>query len=186
VRLFVAVLLTEATRGALAAEIDRLRQAGRGVSWVGVDNLHVTLKFLGEVDATTAAAVRDALAGSVAEIGRFALEIRGLGAFPSPNRPRVIWAGIGDGADHLRHLAERVDAALAAVGFPAEDRPFTGHVTLGRVREPRRDLALAEALSASAGRLFGLVPVDRIVLVQSQLSPKGARYTPLDASPLRG
>ena len=94
-------------------------------------------------------------------------------------RPRVVWAGIGAAATSLAALAGRVDAALEPVGFAREDRAYSGHVTLGRVREPRRDEALAGALERGAGVDLGGVHVDRIALVQSQLSPRGARYTPV-------
>jgi RNA 2',3'-cyclic 3'-phosphodiesterase len=180
IRAFVAVLLDEATRAALGAQIARLRDEARGVGWVPPDNLHVTLKFLGRVEPARLPAIGAALAGVAAGAGRFDLDVRGLGAFPTPTRPRVIWAGIGRGAEPLAALAGGVERGLAGLGFAPEDRPFSAHVTLGRVREPRRDPALAAALGAGGGRPFGTVRVARLSLMQSHLSPAGARYTELD------
>jgi len=111
----------------------------------------------------------------------FDLALRGLGAFPGSTRPRVLWAGVGAGAQAAVDLAARVDEALAALGFAAEARPFSAHVTLGRAREPRRDPALGAALDAAATLDFGLFTVDRIALMRSDLSPRGARYTCLES-----
>jgi len=113
----------------------------------------------------------------------FEVEIRGLGAFPAASRPRVLWAG-APGSPAFTRLAEGVDHALVALGFAPEARGFTPHVTLGRVREPRRDVALTEALEAAAARPFGALRVERLSLMRSDLSPRGARYTELAAVPL--
>ena len=122
--------------------------------------------------------MRAALARAVTGVAPFALAIEGLGAFPNPARARVVWAGIGDGAATLGALAGRVDHELAATGFPPEDRPFSPHVTLGRVREPKRNERLAEGLARERAG-FGAVRVDRVTLMRSALSPLGARYSEL-------
>jgi 2'-5' RNA ligase len=122
--------------------------------------------------------VRAALDRAVAGTVPFTVTVAELGAFPSPGRARVIWAGITDGAAELTRLAGRVDRELAAIAFPADDRPFSPHVTLGRVREPRRQPRLADALAPRAAP-FGAVAVDRLCLMRSQLSPRGARYSEL-------
>ncbi|MBI2157172.1 MAG: RNA 2',3'-cyclic phosphodiesterase [Candidatus Rokubacteria bacterium] len=166
-------------REALGAAIERLRGTARGVAWVAPENLHLTLKFLGSVDETGLAALTSALTSAVTGLAAFDAEVIGLGAFPTPAHPRVLWAGIADGAGALVDVAGRVEAALAALGFPPDERPFSPHVTLGRLREPRRDPALAEALAAGAGRAFGRTRVGRVSLMRSDLSPRGARYTEL-------
>lgn len=116
------------------------------------------------------------LAGA-AEVAPFDVGLRGLGGFPSPARPRVIWAGLGDGVAAAAALARRVDGALATLGFPREARAFSAHVTLGRVRAPRLNRPLARALAG--GGDLGRQRVDRLVLMRSELSPRGARYTAL-------
>jgi RNA 2',3'-cyclic 3'-phosphodiesterase len=175
----VAVLLPADVRAALATEIERLRAQARGVGWVAPENLHLTLKFLGGVEPDRLERVSTALQTTAVAASPFELTLRGLGAFPSPTRPRVIWAGVHAGGDALGALAARVDAALSRLEFPREDRPFSAHVTLGRVREPSRDPALTVALAAGAARDFGRVPVAQVALMRSDLSPRGARYTAL-------
>ncbi len=186
IRSFVAILLPEDVRAGLGGEIERLRPGARGVGWVAPDNLHVTLKFLGGVDPERLERVAAALAGTAAGGAPFDLALRGLGAFPSPTRPRVIWAGVAGDSPELATLASGVEAALAVLGFVPEGRPFSAHVTLGRVREPRRDPALAAALDAAAGRELGRFRVERVALMRSDLSPRGARYTVLESWALGG
>ncbi len=171
-------------RAALAAEIERMRAAASGVGWVAPDNLHVTLKFLGGVEPGRLADTEVALARAASAAPPFDLTLGGVGAFPTSSRPRVVWAGVAGGRDALGTLAGRVDSALADLGFERETRPYSPHVTLGRVRAPRRDAALAAAIEAGAGRGFGTLRVDRLVLMRSDLSPRGARHTVLVSWPL--
>ena len=182
VRTFVAVLLPDDLRGRLALAIDALRPHAPGVAWVAAENLHVTVKFLGGVEEARLAEVRAALERAVTAPA-FEVNMRGLGAFPGATRARVLWAG-APGSPAFAGLAGAVDRALAGLGFPPEVRGFTPHVTLGRVREPGRNPALASALEAAAHRDFGALRVDRISLMRSDLSPRGARYTELAGFPL--
>jgi len=169
--------LPDELRNRLALEIDALRRHAPGVSWVAAANLHITLKFLGGVDESRLAEIGDALRRA-ASVCAFDVAVQGLGAFPTLARPRVVWAGTAAAPAFVR-LAEDTDRALVALGFPAEVRGFTSHVTLGRVREPRRDAPLAAALAAAAARPFGTLRVGRVSLMRSDLSPRGARYTEL-------
>ncbi|MBM4442183.1 MAG: RNA 2',3'-cyclic phosphodiesterase [Candidatus Rokubacteria bacterium] len=182
----MAVLLDAPTRAALAEAAARLRAAAGAlpVSWTAADNYHVTVKFLGNVDGgrvdEIAAALRDAARGHAP----FTLVVGGLGAFPSALRPRVLWAGITAGGEAVTSVAGAVDAGLARLGLPREARDFSPHVTIGRVRESRRVPALVEALDGNGE--FGRVAVDAVTLMRSELSPRGARYTPLASAPLGG
>lgn len=158
----------------------------RAVAWVAPGNLHLTLKFLGSVEEERIDAIVAALRGAVSDAAAFEAVVNGLGAFPTPTRPRVVWAGMREGAQAMITLAGRVDAALATLGFPREARPFSPHVTLGRVRVPRRDLRLAEALAKDAAREFGRLRVERLALMQSRLSPTGSQYTELESVGIPG
>ena len=178
----MAVLLPDEIRRRLALEVDALRPHASGVAWVATANLHVTVKFLGDVDEARLADVGAALEGA-ATVPSFDLNVQGLGAFPTAARPRVLWAG-APGSPAFTKLAEGIDRVLVLLGFPLEARGFAPHVTLGRVREPRRDVALAAALGAAAARPFGALRVERVSLMRSDLSPRGARYTELVAVPL--
>jgi 2'-5' RNA ligase len=183
-RLFVAIVLNDATRAALAVTIEKLRAAAPRVTWVQAQNLHLTLKFLGTVADPLVEPVREALDAAAARAQVFDLAVEGLGAFPVHTRPRVIWAGIAGGRASATTLARLVDSALAPLGFPPEAREFWAHVTLGRVRQPRRDEALSRLVTAGAATRFGSVRVRAIVLMRSELSPRGARYTELATMPL--
>jgi RNA 2',3'-cyclic 3'-phosphodiesterase len=184
VRLFVAVLLNDATRAALAGTVERLHSEAPHVAWVQAPNLHLTLKFLGSVADPLVEPVREALRTAAASARGFELIIEGLGAFPASSRPRVIWAGIAEGREAATELAGLVDSALAPLGFPPESRAFSPHVTLGRVRQPRRDEMLSRLVAAGAATRFGSVRVSTIALMRSELHPRGARYTAVATMPL--
>ena len=169
-------------RQRLAAAVDELRAVASDVVWVRPDSFHMTLKFLGAVDTNRLSALTETLTSAAAACEPFQLGIRGLGAFASPARPRVLWAGIEAGAAQTAALASRVDEALATLGFTREARALSPHVTLGRVRQPHAQPRLAEALAAP--RDFGRVDVTRVSLMRSNLSSRGARYTELAAAPL--
>ena len=178
----MAIVLPEDVRRALAAAVEQLRPVAHDVVWVGTDNFHLTLKFLGSVDAERVSALTGALTTAAGTCASFPLGLRGLGAFPSAARPRVLWAGIDAGAAPAASLAERVDEALAALGVPREARAFSPHVTLGRVRQPHAQPRLVEVLAT--GGVFGRVEVAHVSLMRSDLSPRGARYTELARAPL--
>jgi 2'-5' RNA ligase len=137
------------------------------------------LKFLGAVPEARIEAVGGALAEVSVTGSPFEAHIVGLGAFPSPGRPRVIWAGMKDGAPEMVELARRVDTTLGELGFPRDERSFSPHVTLGRVRRPGRDQALTDALGRASVREFGRIRVEGVSLMRSELGPRGARYTEL-------
>jgi RNA 2',3'-cyclic 3'-phosphodiesterase len=179
-------LLDPAVRARLGDVIGELRPAATGVAWVVPDNLHLTLKFLGGVEEARLTAVIAALTRAAIGTPPFELAVTGLGAFPSPTRPRVLWAGIADGAERLTRLAADVDETLGSLDFAREDRPFSPHVTFGRVREPRRQPVLGGILAAAAARDFGRIRVTKLSLMRSDLSPRGARYSELGAIPLAG
>jgi 2'-5' RNA ligase len=182
-RLFVAVHLPDEIRGRLAAVQDRLRSIRADVSWVRPGNIHLTLKFLGEVEPARLDRIRAALGGVARETESCEASVAGVGSFGG-RIPRVIWAGIVEGAEALRALAVRVDAAMAGVGFPRESRPFSPHLTLGRVRSPRNAAELLGALRAEGRADFGATRVTAFFLMQSQLNPQGSIYTVIDSYPL--
>jgi 2'-5' RNA ligase len=188
-RAFVALLLDEATRASVGAEIERLRPLSRAVAWVPAANLHMTLKFLGERSDEQLGEVEAALVEAAAVTAPFALTFHGLGAFPGLERPRILWVGIADGALPAREVQARVETALERRGIPRERQPWHPHLTIGRVfdeRAWRREagLPLRQALAAAARRSFGTLAVSHIALMRSDLSPQGARYRELASAEL--
>lgn len=188
-RLFVAVTLPDEVRGALTEVIARLRDAGlRGVRTVAPEGVHVTLKFLGNVDAAVVAALAEALTAAAGEAGPFALALRGTGAFPDGGAPRVLWAGVAGETDALAALARRVDEACAGLGFPRERRAFSPHLTIARLRdtasaEDRR--RAGEALGAGGFEGSDSFRVDGVHLIKSTLTPRGAVYETLHTAGLQ-
>lgn len=147
---------------------------------------HLTLKFLGEIDPALGGPLGSAVSSAVASFAPFPLELRGVGAFPDRERPRVAWVGVGEGAGAVRELARRVDEAAATVGRPKETRPFAPHTTWMRVRGPR-DLGVAERwLAAGEDRTFGQTVVREVILFESELRRDGVVHHPLVRAPLAG
>jgi 2'-5' RNA ligase len=184
IRAFVAVNLDEPLRAALGQAQGRLRQVPADVSWTLPGNIHLTLKFLGEIGERGVERVGRALEGAAASHAPFTARVGGFGVFPPKGPPRVLWAGMTEGGEALVSLQASVERALAALGFPREGRPFRPHLTLGRVRSPRNAAALAEAAAALGGGVLGTVTVAHIDLMRSQLHPKGSIYTVLRSIPL--
>src|SRR5574341_1265941 len=184
-RLFVAVNLPSEVRERLAAEQDRLRRAQADVSWVRAENIHVTLKFLGETEEKRLDRIRPGLLEVARGSAPFRIRVSGLGSFGG-RVPRVVWVGVQEGAEPLSGLAKDVEAAMAHLGFPREKRGFSAHLTLGRVRSPRNAAALLAALAETGAGPFGTVEVTQFDLMQSDLRPTGSVYTVLAEFPLGG
>jgi len=177
-RLFFALELDEPTRRALGKALERLGSAAPRVRWVRPENLHVTVKFLGEVPETDLAEVCAAADRAAAKAAPFSLAVAGLGAFPAPDRPRVVWAGCSEGTEPARALADQVEAQTVPLGFAAERRAYTPHVTLGRVRRPRDRGGLPAALGRAPAE-YGCVAVEALTVFESELSRGGPVYTAL-------
>ena len=182
VRSFVAVLLPDRVRAGLAAVSAELRGHTRGLAWVRADNLHLTLRFLGEIDPVRLEQVREAVADAAAAVAPFTVSLGGLGGFPSGRAPRVLWASVAAGGEGLEALYATLEAWLVARGIPGEGRVFHPHVTLARARDPRGAGGLASVLGA--GPAFGEVWVGALHLMRSELDPRGSRYRILAEAPL--
>jgi 2'-5' RNA ligase len=178
-RLFVALEIPSAVREKLAALIAALRTVSPQTRWVRPDNLHVTLKFIGEVPETKLAAIRSALAG-VRSDQPAALDLRGLGFFPNEKHPRVFWAGIV-ASPNLKTLAADIEQAMEKLGIPREQRPFSPHLTLARFERPRLPEKLRTTIQAVATRDFGSLRARQFQLIESKLKSSGAEYTTLES-----
>lgn len=176
-RAFVAIDLPDSVRSSLAAAQQTLKSYGFRVKWVRPQSIHLTLKFLGNIEVAQADAVVDAMTQAAKGCATMALAPSGLGVFPNARRPRVLWVGIGGQLDRLKDLQQALEAQLADVGFPKESRPFKGHLTLGRVKgkiaAPRLQAALADLGTFEADSF----EANQIILFKSQLQSSGAVYT---------
>ena len=185
-RCFIAVDLSDEVRSALDASqgLLRSRAPGADVRWVDPAGMHLTLQFLGEVSDALLAEVRSAVATAATSVSPLELACRGLGAFPGLTRPRVVWAGIHGAVGDLSRLAAACQHACEPLGFVPEERPFRGHVTLGRVRSPRGFAPLARVIESVVDDDFGAWTAAEVVLYRSQLRRTGAVYEALDRVPL--
>ena len=184
VRGFVAVLLPDDVRARLAAAAAELRARAPGLAWVRAENLHVTLRFLGEVEPVTLERVREAMAVAAASVPPFTVAFGGLGGFPPRRAPRVVWAGVVAGREGLGALHAALESTLVARGIPGESRVFHPHVALARARNPRGAGELASGLGSEPA--FGEVRVEALHLMRSELGPWGSRYSVLAEAPLGG
>jgi 2'-5' RNA ligase len=178
VRLFFSVPLAEKARCAAAAVLRSMQRAAGDeapLSWTRDEQLHFTIAFLGELPEEALPRLR-AATEPCTELRSFTLELRGAGAFPNPRRPRVLWLGTGEGALQLQQLAGRLCTGLRQGGFTLEERPFRGHLTAARVR-PGGERAASRALQAVPAEAIAKFDVEGFRLMQSQLSPHGAKHT---------
>ena len=182
VRAFIAVDISKEARDVLGEFIRGLQQLGvSGVRWVKPDGIHLTLKFLGDIEITTVEGILAAMERASMGKGPFTLGLSGIGAFPTPNNPRVIWVGLKGELERLKELQAHVDQELFLTqGFSREDRHFTPHVTLGRMRErvsaeQRRNAGAAMAELAEVADVCWWI--EELNLVRSNLTPSSAEYS---------
>jgi len=181
VRLFVALQIPASVRENFAAMIEEMRSIAPEPKWVRPENLHVTLKFLGETPPEKLDALRVALA-AVRTTQPLHLRFHGVGFFPNHKQPRVFWTGLTSSPD-LAPLAHEIDLATAGLGFAPETRPLTPHLTLARFNPPAISPQLRAATEKSATCEFGTLNTATFHLIQSTLKPTGAEYTTLQSFP---
>jgi len=197
IRTFVAIELDEEIRKAIAGTqrqvqeqlMKQLRHTASDVrvQWVRPDSIHLTLKFLGDIDEARVEDIRTALLPAVGRQSRLAMEVGGLGVFPDLRLPRVLWVGLSGQVDALMRVAAEVEAALTGVGFPPESRPLSPHLTLARIKERSREVGKGLADSGLMTQPFrvGSLAVHAVCLMKSDLKPSGAVYSRLVEVPLK-
>lgn len=190
-RLFIAIPLPDTVITVLDEAQRALKKAVHPgtVTWVAPRNIHLTLKFLGEVPVAQRDTISQALSRVAEQHGELTLGTTGLGCFPNSRSPRVVWVGLGGDEDALHHLQDSVEGAIAQLGYPTENRPFSPHLTLGRVR---RDAARVDAqylgsiVGEAAHPRAATWSVTELILFRSELKSSGVDYTKLHSAPLRG
>ncbi len=182
IRSFVAVAISAEVRRALGELQATLRRRGLKLRWVPPENLHFTIKFLGNIDPGLVASMGETLREVALKTEPFEITVGGLGAFPNVRAPRVLWVGLRTGAEPLVELAREVSAMVQRFPTEADNKPFKPHLTIARIKDRKPGaLVIPEALLQAS---FGSCTCDRVLLMQSVLSPAGARYTPLVEAPL--
>ncbi len=200
IRTFIAIELEDVHHQALREVLTRFKRelataknagstTARAVRWVAPENIHLTLKFLGDVDVAVMPALQRAIADACVGIAQFTLSLNGGGAFPSTRRPNVIWVGVEGEVGCAAQLARRIDDACAVLGFAREERPFSPHLTLGRVKrdiKPSDRQFIGEMIVNAAVGELGQLHVERISVMKSELQPGGSAYTRLVEARLAG
>jgi 2'-5' RNA ligase len=184
-RCFIAIPLPTDTHQELSKIQSQLKETEADVGWVRSDNIHLTLKFLGEVEETKIKTISQELKKLISKHTCFETMLGKLGTFPTLSNPRVIWIGVSKNEDKINKLQQNIEEILEPLGFAKETRFFHSHLTLGRVRSKKNIQKLIEKIKILPFPQFKPITVDRIILFQSILKPTGAEYTALNEFQLK-
>lgn len=189
VRSFIAIELPDEVKKGLRELQAQLKAGGSApVKWVDPANIHLTLKFLGNVAADRIDEISSAMTNAVQDTSPFKLEIKELGVFPNPRRVQIVWVGLGGEVDKLASLQQRIERGLEKLGFAPENRRFTPHLTLARIRDratPRERERLGQLIAETEFATAQGFRVDSVKLMKSQLTPEGPIYSRLSSAELK-
>jgi 2'-5' RNA ligase len=186
-RTFIGVDVGGEIRGNVLTLQQTLAKTGASVKWVSEESIHITLLFLGEVDDRELHTICRAVRVVAASEPPFPLRVSGVGAFPTPRRPKILWAGITDGADRLHRLYEKLESRMLEMGcYRKEERGYTPHLTLGRVKGERDGLTIAPELTKRLAWEGGRTMIDEVLVFSSVLDREGPVYTVLGRGELSG
>lgn len=192
IRAFIAVEIDQPNKQKLLELISELKKTNTDIKWVNENQMHLTLKFLGNIEEGQVEQISGALKTTADNFNAFNISLTKVGAFPNLRRPRVIWIDIDKGAGELKSLSTKIETELEKLGFAPstslgtgkEKREFKAHLTLGRVRSLKNIENLEKIISEVNFQAGNEIRIDKIVLFQSTLTPKGAIYTPLSKHPI--
>lgn len=185
-RAFIAISLPESVLQAIVNAQKTLKDSGLKIRWVKKEGIHLTIKFLGDIERDHVESIHSAMQRATQAFSPLVLQGEGLGVFPDLKRPRVVWAGVSGDVKRLRALQGELEARLAGLGFPKEKRSFKGHLTLGRIKGRMDGVKLGEALRALGDFRTTTFTAQSLVLFQSDLRPDGAVYSRLAEATLEG
>jgi RNA 2',3'-cyclic 3'-phosphodiesterase len=186
-KLFVAASIAPKVISKAMALQKLFSHSEANVNWVSRESMHLTLVFLGEVDDREQHAICKAASKALQEESPIILRISGVGAFPSLRRPKVLWAGISEGAEDLIRIQKKVAESLVKIGcYRHEDRPYVPHLTLGRAKDEEAGTQLIELLESQSAWVGGESPLDEVGLYSSEMRRNGPEYTLLGRAELGG
>jgi len=186
IRSFLAIELPETILRQIGEVEEDLKSSHADVRWVSPEKIHLTLKFLGNIDESRIEAVFKSIAGLTLTTPPFPLRVKGIGAFPNVKNPRVIWIGLLDEKEVLVSFQKRLETELEKIGFEPENRPFQAHLTLGRVKSSQGREELVRRMEKYGEKGFGDLQVKSVILFRSDLKPSGPVYTSLREMKLGG
>ena len=179
IRSFVAIPLNADIISCIEEMQEELRSLPADVKWVRPQSIHLTLKFLGNIEESEIGNIAQKIQHVTNGYKSWSMLVKNLGTFPSPRNPRVVWVGMEDKSGQIITLQNQIEQELVKLGFEKERRKFSPHLTLGRVRSPKGKKYLLQHLTEKKEKVFGEILVDRVVLFRSDLKPTGAIYTAL-------
>ena len=185
IRTFIAIKLPEKILPSVKQIRNGFKSQGIRAKWVKVENIHITIKFLGDIKITDVGKIIRSITLAAKKSKPITLSVKGAGVFPRVKRPRVIWAGITGEVSALFDLQNRVEENLEAIGFPKEPRPFKGHLTIGRIKGETDAKKLVNAMEQFKGFESESFMADHIFLIKSELKQSGAVYTDLSSAFLK-
>ncbi len=177
IRTFVALDIDAETRSGIGDYIKNLKALDLDIKWVKVENIHLTVKFLGNIYPSEHDKLYKGLEMAVENINNFRLVVSGIGFFPDNRNPRVLWVGVEGDIDALKELVRNVEENLFEIGFRREERAFSPHITIGRFKSKRNAGKLSKVLADSSGMRFGEFYVSSLKVYRSNLTPAGPDYS---------
>jgi 2'-5' RNA ligase len=184
-RTFIAVSISPSVLSSIEKMMRTIQANVEGVHWVEPKNLHITLKFLGDVPLNDLPQLIRAVTQSVEKTPSFDLVFHGFGVFPSRESPKTIWIGCREGSEELGRIAERINEGLIPLGFPREARRFSAHLTIGRIKRAVQCSPLMSLFDEQQNRSFGSCSVSEVQIFSSELTRRGSIYDELAAIPLQ-
>lgn len=183
-RCFIAIEMPNEIRGSLGSLILKIGPKSKGVRWVPVENIHITLKFFGEVKDELIPDIEKGISAVCMNYEPFNINVRGAGVFPNPKYPNVLWVGVDDSSE-LARLNTDIEEAMYELGFEKEDRNFSPHLTIGRVKDKKAAETAVKELYTFKDNVFGSIHVSEVLLMKSVLKPAGAEYSRISSFKLR-
>lgn len=186
IRSFIAVPIPAELKTELGRFQEKLKRIGADVKWVRPESMHLTLRFMGNLTLSEIQLAGEAVFQVAKKFAPFSVELKGFGTFPPGRRPRVLWIGLAQGEKELKEIFQNLEQELISRGLGEADKPFAGHLTLGRIKTSKKLDFILEYFKKEAEKSFGVFEAKTICLFQSQLHPEGAIYTALREEVLAG
>ncbi len=186
IRTFIAIRFTDEIRNRIKVFADKFSSLPGNYRWVSPETMHLTLQFLGDIDARLIPKVMSACQIAVREVPPFRIELAGCGVFPNIKRPRVVWIGIKEGQNNVVALHGILSKQLTGIGLKLEERPYSPHLTFGRIKFLKKTAALKQAIEKNSSEIIGGLAVSKISVFRSELSPEGPSYKIMGETYLKG
>ena len=180
IRVFIAIEINSEIKDKLSEYLSKLKRTGADVKWVSTENIHLTLKYIGYIEKEDLINLNIIINDAVCSVEPFSISIGNIGAFPSLNKPRVVFVCVQERGNNLLRIFEKLDKGVGQLGIKKESKKYVGHITLGRVKSQKNISKLKNTLNAGLECFFGREKVTSLSLIQSKLTPTGPLYTRLN------